>query len=632
VGLFDRKGTRVPSIFTPRETVFGSWQDWWNEIQGSQGKLSPAKLFATQPHLRAVVSFLARNTAQLGLHLFERVGEDRRRDRTSLAARTLRTVDGSMSTYELIFALVGDLCLYDRAHWYVGPSSDTPTGWMIRRIPPSWIAPKDFDIFRVNSWQIAAGDSTVTIPAENILSFTGYSPTDPLRGSPTVEALRQTLNEQLEAAAYRGQVWKRGGRVSAVIERPADAPDWGKAARKQFREDWYAKFTGNGPGSGGTPILEDGMTLRRIDFNAQEQQFVEAAKLSMVTVAAAFHVNPTMVGQNDGANYSNVREFRRMLYGDTLGPLLAQIEDRLNGFLLPMLGMDPERFYFEFNIAEKLQGSFEEQTTALQSAVGAPWMTRAEARARMNLPTIPEADGLVVPLNVLIGGQASPTDSAPKAALVQHKAASPAQREKVAEVLAAFFARQGKAVLTRIGSGADWWDEGRWNSELAKDLFKVAHTLAELVGSAEAKRLGFPDGYSPDRTVEFLTTVTARYASNINLTTKSQLDAALASEGDPAKVFEDAKTTRAPGAAVGISTFIAAFGVHEAAAQITHDEGGTASKTWIAGANPRPTHARMNGETVGLDETFSNGAMWPGDSPDVDEVAGCNCSLQIDIS
>ena len=80
-------------------------------------------------------------------------------------------------------------------------------------------------------------------------------------------------------------------------------------------------------------------------------------------------------------------------------------------FLLPMLGMDPATFYVEFNIAEKLQGSFEEQASAMQTATGGPWMTRSEARARMNLPHIEEADGLVVPLNVLVGGQASPTDS-----------------------------------------------------------------------------------------------------------------------------------------------------------------------------------------------------------------------------
>src|SRR5690606_4842809 len=175
-----------------------------------------------------------------------------------------------------------------------------------------------------------------------------------------------------------------------------------------------SKFTGNGPGAGGTPLLEDGMTVQRIDFNAQEQQFVEAAKLSMVTVASAYHINPTMVGQNEGANYSNVREFRKMLYGETLGPLLAQLEARVNAYLLPMLGMDPQRYYAEFNIEEKLQGNFEEQAAALQTAVGGPWMTRAEARSLRNLPTIDGADELIVPMNVTEGGLASPNDTAPK--------------------------------------------------------------------------------------------------------------------------------------------------------------------------------------------------------------------------
>src|SRR5690606_35860185 len=202
------------------------------------------------------------------------------------------------------------------------------------------------------------------------------------------------------------------GRVSAVLQRPKDAPAWSDAAREQFREDWYAKYTGNGAKAGGTPLLEDGMTLNRIDFNAQEQQFVEAAKLPFSTVASAFHVNPTMVGILENANYSNVREFRRMLYGDTLGPILAMIEDRINTFLLPRLGMDSATHYAEFNIGEKLQGSFEEQASVMSTLVGRPIMTADEGRAKFNLTALGgNAGELVTPLNVLVGGQASPTDS-----------------------------------------------------------------------------------------------------------------------------------------------------------------------------------------------------------------------------
>lgn len=481
MGFWDNiLGRRLPvALLSPRVEHIGG-QDLDALYFEHFNHRTVAQIWASQPHLRTVVTFLARNVAQLGLHTFERATEtDRKRDRTSPLARILAYPDGRMTNYDLIYALVGDLCLYDRAYWYLGPSAVTPTGLMLRRIPPSWVSPVSDGAFEVPEYLIAAGTDSLTVPSAHILDFTGYSPTDPLRGSPTIEALKDTLQEQIESSIYRRQVWRRGGRVSSVLERPAEAPKWSDAAREAFREDWYAKYTGHGAKAGGTPILEDGMTLRRIDFNAQEQQYVEAAKLSLVTVAAAFHVNPTMVGQNDGANYSNVREFRKMLYGDTLGPLLAQIEARINTFLLPMLGMDPEQFYGEFNIAEKLQGSFEEQAKAMQTATGAPWMTRAEARARMNLPTIDGADELIVPLNVVAGGQASPTDSGS-----QNTVDDPAKALATVD-------RAERSLRSLIGAkSARWWDGDRWRAELGESVGDdLADELTDLIKDAATAAL-----------------------------------------------------------------------------------------------------------------------------------------------
>ena len=55
-------------------------------------------------------------------------------------------------------------------------------------------------------------------------------------------------------------------------------------------------------------------------------------------------------------------------------------------------------------------------------------------------------------------------------------------------------------------------------------------------------------------------------------------------------------------------------------------------KRWNTGANARASHAAMTGETVPIDDRFSNGADWPGDdSLDPDESCGCNCSTDIII-
>lgn len=640
MGFWDRVLSRQPwtMAMTPRVEYIGGSEALAAYYGADRDFGSPDSLWRTQPHLRTVVDFVARNVAQLGLHVFERVGDtDRRRDRESLVSRTLAYPDGSMTTYDLIYALIGDILLYDRAYWLVGTSSETLSGHQIRRIPPSWVTPGKSDPFRVKSWLISFRDGDqVEVDASQIVAFTGYSPVSATSGSPTIEALRDTLREQVEAARYRQQVWKRGGRVSSVLERPKDAGKWSSEARDRFREDWYSKFTGRGSGAGGTPILEDGMTLKRIDFSAQESQFVEAAKLSMTTVAAAFHVNPTMIGQNDGANYSNVREFRKMLYGDTLGPTIAQVEARLNTFLLPMLQTDPVKFYCEFNIDEKLQGNFEEQSQAYSTAAGAPWMTRNEVRARQNLPRVDGGDDLVTPLNVLLGGQASPADSGSQnvvAETEQPKQADPVAIKarpqgwdrKHAEVFRKFFKRQRSVVMSRLGGKADWWDEDRWNRELADDLYKLGVAVSRQAARDALKAMGVdPETYDVDRTLAYLKVKARGSAERINAKTRDALEAAIDDEdADPADVFDLAESSRSEMLAVATVTSLSGFGTCEAGRQ-----SGAATKTWITGPNPRDAHAAMDGETVGLDENFSNGLAWPGDAAgSADDLANCNCSL-----
>lgn len=635
------------AVFTPQVTHLGASEF---AAMVNPSSLTAAQMWESQPHFRTVVTFLARNIAQLGLHTFEREGQsDRQRNRDSVLARSIQDVDGQMTTFEMVFALVGDLALYDRAYWWAAPSSFMESGWMIRRLPPTWVDPVMENPWEVKEYRayIKAGAAPEIIPAKHILAFPGYHPGKMHGSSPTVDALRQTLQEQVEAASYRAQVWKRGGRVSSVIQRPKDAPQWSDAAREAFREDWYAKFTGNGPRAGGTPILEGGMTLNKMDFSAADQQYVEAAKLSLTTVASAFHVNPTMIGQNDGANYSNVREFRKMLYGDTLGPLVAQIEGRINTFLVPRMGLDRTRFYVEFNIEEKLQGNFEEQAAQLQTATGGPYMTRNEARAMRNLPAVEGGDDLIVPLNVLVGGQASPNDSgtqdissAPQRALKvqasEYEIKAPEEvpedhQKKMAGVFESFFARQRQVVLTRTGAKApNWWDQKRWDEELAEDILGASLDVSQAGALDALAAMGIdPAEYNVGQTEAFLAKVAERIAGQVNAATLSALETALEDEDGeaPTRVFDIAETSRAAQSGMTAAATFLGFGMVEAARQTRPQ----ALKRWRTNSNdPRSSHKRVNGEEVPIDDDFSNGLKWPGSfSGDVDEVANCRCSVVI---
>lgn len=652
MGLFDRF-RKVQAVGTVLGTAnapgnyYGAWQLTAEDYERILG-LSPAEMWRTQPYLRTVVTFLARNIAQLGLQTFLRAADDDRQRVRDGVDLVLRRPNKSTTAYELAYGLVADLALYDVAYWLLTDDPDQP----VTRLPVVWVTPRGGDANGPESYAVRSNDrgEAVLIPAEQILAFHGWHPASLAVGSSPVHALREILAEQVQAAKYREATWRRGGKVGAVLSRPAGAPAWSDPARQQFKADWESRYTGNGDGVGGTPMLEDGMTLSRVDFSAHDMQFIEGSRLALNTVASVYHVNPTMIGLLDNANYSNVREFRRMLYGDTLGPTIAQIEDRLNTFLVPRFDARPG-VYVEFNIDEKLQGNFEEQTVALQASVGRPWMTANEARALRNMPAIDGGDDLVTPLNVLVGGQASPVDTAPDSPPLAGAAsmslgtkagnlflikarATERQQAKVAEVLGSFLKRQGDAVLGKVGSG-DWWDGDRWDRELSDDLHAVSLSVATELGKGEATALGFDaKDYDEATTVAFLREVSARYAGTINTTTKAQLDAKVAADdGDPADIYTaDAVAARSNGVATGVSTFLAGFAAHEAAQQLSRSHGATGTKTWVTGGNPRPEHAAMDGETVSLDEDFSNGQKWPGSGGDVSDTANCNCAVTINLT
>lgn len=619
-------------------------------LLGQVAKLTPAQLYRSQPHLRTVVSFVARNVAKIGLHLYERMPDGgRERVRTGEGVEIFRRSDNLRTDYGLMYSLAATLALYDVAYWWI---VDTPAGRKIVEIQPTWVMRERGSVFERPDIEVVfpGKHESTRIKANELVRFAGWSP-DSVRGvSSPVEALREVLAEQIEAVAYRQQVWARGGRVSSVIVRPPNMP-WSNEARSRFQEDWRRNWTGAGAKAGGTPILEDGMELKQSGFSPRESEWVDVAKLSQATVAAVYHINPTMIGVLDNANYSNVREFRKSLYGDSLGPTLKQIQAFLNQNLLPMLGIDPEKFYYEFNVAEQLQATPEEQAATISSAVGAPWWTRNEARRLQNLPMIEGGDELITPLNVVEGGLASPRDTAPKqvgqvhvkSGGVRFKSASllaDDDTEAMTGVLVKHAGRVMRTVKARLGAkaaSADWWDEDRWDAELAEDLAPVVLAAGTRVGREAMRRLtGDEADYDAGRTQNFFTkfaqvrahAVNAGIFVLINEARNLAGESSLTEELNHAlEVFTNARATSTGQA---MATAVANFATTEAGKQT----GGRVTKTWIVtSGNPRASHAAMDGESVPNSETFSNGMRWPGDyNADADETVNCHCQIELEMA
>ena len=618
--------------------------------------MSAAQLYETQPALRSVISFLADNVAGLPLKCYIREDDnDRPRDTESALAKVIAHPNAWQTRHELIRATVSDYLLNDEAYWLSIPA-DNEAGWAIVSIPAEWVAPKTRNGLEISEYRITnpIANTEVEVSASDIIRFAGWSPHGSADSSTRIEALKEILQEQISAWNFRNSTWRNGGRVQQWISRPLDAPDWtDNGGRKRFAESWKNRFAGDdGTDTGGTPLLEDGMRLETTQFNAREAQWAEATRLSREDVCAVYHVNPGLIYHTDAQTYASAKDNARALYADTLAPVLDMLQQRINASLVPALGLDSSH-YCEFELDAKLRGSFEERAAVLQTSVGAPWMTRNEARALMNMPALEDGDELVTPLNVLVGGQASPTDSAPTAfaSLPETKSADPVRfkaeaedddAHAIAEILGRFFERQSRSVIPKLEKSAKsddfpaWWDADRWNRELAADLLPTFKRQAAQAGRRTIDALGLDGEYDEPRTDAYLEAMAAGKARAINNVTQRELQEMLDGDFDEdamsstaAGVFERARKDRAEVSGRSFATALSCWGALEACRQRGGDR--RIMKTWVVtSGNPRPSHAALDGETVPYSDEFSNGANAPGDEMlTPDETCNCQCRLDV---
>jgi phage portal protein, HK97 family len=385
-----------------------------NNAEGTDGSnpanATLAALYRYQPYVRAAVDWYARHVAQMAIHTFVRDGEHRERNTDNLAHELLSGQPNPwMTGFELIYDLVANLTLYNRAHWFFLPGNDgTPE---IHPFPTAWVTPVWDTWESISHYKVQppGKSSAVEIPAARCVTFTGWSPT-PGNSWSVIDTLRMVLEENYHSHRYRIQLWRRSGRAGTYISRPTSAPEWDNNARRRFYA-MFEDFTGDhGARAGSTPLLEDGMEIKSTTFKSADEQWAESITLSLHTVAQVFQIPAGLLGATDGLSYSSMREMNRAIFSNTLGPLVRSIEDRLNTFVLPQLGIDRKKYFVEFNVQEMLRGSIEDQANIFSTSTGGPWMTRNEARRINNLPPVPGGDELITPLNVIVGGQTSPQD------------------------------------------------------------------------------------------------------------------------------------------------------------------------------------------------------------------------------
>lgn len=586
-------------------------------------------IYETFPSVRQVVDFQARSLAQVPIKEYDRQGDaDRTHVEDSAFEALLRDPNPEMTYFEFMRDLATDLGIYDVTYW--GKVRAGGKVAALVRLNPSRISFEGGDALAPEKFIETHADGTKTEWARrDVFWVHGFGSR---RGISPMETLRSLLAEEDASQKGRTALFKNGMRNAGVIERPADAPDWSDRARKNFLDSLADRYTG-GANAGRPLVLEEGMTWKSDQVNLSASQVLSDREVADRMVARLYGYAPEVLGL-EPSPYGSIQDYNAAVYQNALAPKLAFLEQRFRKDLLVDLQAPGSQTYVEFSLEAKLRGSFESQAALLTAAVGGPYMTPNEARAKFNLPALEGGDELlqggggVQPADMGSGGSQSPADApvdqtpqeAPKMAqkaggrpergLLRRRAQYAKDLEDV--VTAAF----DRMVARTEKSGG--FKAATVEAELQKDVRPTMERIVTAEASRKATQLG--GEFDPKRVQHYLDKGADLFSKNVVKAGAEALDRPK-EELDQAKVALAAIAARV---ALGQATHLSSFGREEGGRQA-----GASKKTWVV-TSDNSRHPELDGETVGMGKTFSNGLGYPGDpSGDPDETAGCACILDL---
>ena len=225
------------------------------------------------------------------------------------------------------------------------------------------------------------------------------------------------------------------------------------------------------------------------------------------------------------------------------------------------------------------------------------------------------------------------------------------------DVVAAFKKSGKAAALKVIEDSRPLWKQviTAYKLEVLKfygkrEFGKMTYTLS---GKKSVKAAGTEFSENTNRAVDWITGSGTKKIKWINDYTRDEINGIISTGADKGQVVDEVAAnihdmftawadtgtpTVARAMLIARTEGTGAFGfAHQEgarqAAEMLGVEGVT--KTWITAADSRvrESHAAMGGETVPIDEPYSNGLMYPGDQSEADaaEVVNCRCVESHDV-
>ena len=316
----------------------------------------------------------------------------------------INKVNNYTTKYQLFFNTQAFKDLDGNAYWYLARDNDGKGKIQeIHLLQPNkmLIVQSKENPMEIAGYVFSQQDGTKIPFAKNeilhIKNFNafGYFPF-PHKGMSVVEGAQWAVDTDNEIRTWNYNFFKNGARPDGILTSSADG-SIDEDSYKRLKEQWSAEHQGS-ENAHKTAILTGGMTWTKVGNSQQELDFARQKELNRDEIASLFKVPKFMLGVTDNINRATAESAIFVFSLFTVKPLMQQIVDTINEFLLPEYGEDLT-LDFESPVSEDRANVVLDYTASLNN-----WRTRNEIRLLEGLPPTKEGDQFFTPANL------TPTD------------------------------------------------------------------------------------------------------------------------------------------------------------------------------------------------------------------------------
>jgi HK97 family phage portal protein len=333
------------------------------------------------PAVHCAISVLSEAIASLPIHVYIQQNETRTRSQNHHIERLLNQApnDNSMTAYDFKLALMRAMLLRGNAYAHIQYDGTGKPNQLTLLHPDSVIIRKDNQ--RLLGYQIALENGRFANLLKEEMLHLKYHTDDGIEGKSPVQICREAIGLGLAQQEHGARLFKNGVRPSGVFETDALFKD--ENSIKRLKDSLTEAHTGSA-NSGKILLLEQGLKFKPISLSNQDAEWLAARNFSVVDVARMFKLSPIFLQDYSNSTYANFTEASRAFLGQTLRPLLTNIQQEFSNKMLS------DRYrtntIIEFNTADLLRANSTERYEVYDAAIRNGVMSPNEVRRAENMP------------------------------------------------------------------------------------------------------------------------------------------------------------------------------------------------------------------------------------------------------